>query len=781
MSQAFPKTPTKTYTLLSLMAALGATLVAGCAKGQAPVEPVCGNGLLEGREACDDGNPDPGDGCSADCALEVGFTCDDAEPSVCTPICGDGLVLGTETCDGSDLQQKTCASLNLGQGVLACDEQCQLDASGCTAYSCGNGVRESEEACDGADLGGQTCADFSYDGGSLACRLDCTVDTSGCTLASCGNGIVEGIEACDDGNTTPLDGCGGNCNIEDGWDCHGQPSVCTKLCGNGTLDPGEQCDGALLGGQTCTSLGAGYTGGTLGCGQSCTFDTANCELPTCGNGAIDAGEQCDGVLLNDQTCEGLGFIGGSLLCTGACGYDVSHCVPITCGDGIISTGEACDDGNQGSGDGCNVLCSIEAGWDCTGEPSTCTELCGNGTLDAGEQCDGNALGGADCVSRGFDAGTLSCDGECLFDTSGCRMATCGDGHADTGEDCDGADLGGATCQSLGFVSGGLQCTTNCGFNTSACVPPVCGDGVITASAGEQCDDNDTDSGDGCNAACQVENGWICDNEPSVCELSCGNSQWNPGEECDGGDLHGGTCVSEGFAGGTLGCDTDCTYDTSGCQAAICGNGNIETGEQCDGANLSGQDCIDFGFAGGTLVCTSCSFDTSGCVNCAPQGCVTDNGPDAEDCGSAKIIGRTDALAGYTYNGDTTGAGDDDNLPSGLGTDCYDAKYDNFFRIYLLSGERMDVTLDPIDYDFDAMLKLYTGTDCDGGSNGYSDLVDCYQSAYDGGTESFSYTATQDGWLTIVVDGRFAFSDDYDYGEYTLDVSITCNHANCCCS
>jgi len=32
--------------------------------------PRCGDGVLDGGEACDDGNAVPGDGCSADCRLE---------------------------------------------------------------------------------------------------------------------------------------------------------------------------------------------------------------------------------------------------------------------------------------------------------------------------------------------------------------------------------------------------------------------------------------------------------------------------------------------------------------------------------------------------------------------------------------------------------------------------------------------------------------------------------------------------------------------------------------
>ena len=47
---------------------------------------------------------------------------------------------------------------------------------------------------------------------------------------------------------------------------------------------------------------------------------------------------------------------------------------------------------------------------------------------------------------------------------------------------------------------------------------VCGNGIIEAS--ETCDDGDTIDGDGCSSACQVEPGWSCEGEPSVCTLSC---------------------------------------------------------------------------------------------------------------------------------------------------------------------------------------------------------------------------------------------------------------------
>ena len=59
---------------------------------------TCGNGRPDVGEGCDDGNLMGGDGCSAACALETGYTCSGA-PSSCSPVCGDGLMIGGEACD----------------------------------------------------------------------------------------------------------------------------------------------------------------------------------------------------------------------------------------------------------------------------------------------------------------------------------------------------------------------------------------------------------------------------------------------------------------------------------------------------------------------------------------------------------------------------------------------------------------------------------------------------------------------------------------------------------
>jgi cysteine-rich repeat protein len=68
---------------------IGMVLAAlGCDANQQAIEeveapPVCGDGLLDSTEACDDGNTEDGDGCSAECTL---------------PVCGDGLAEPGELC-----------------------------------------------------------------------------------------------------------------------------------------------------------------------------------------------------------------------------------------------------------------------------------------------------------------------------------------------------------------------------------------------------------------------------------------------------------------------------------------------------------------------------------------------------------------------------------------------------------------------------------------------------------------------------------------------------------
>ncbi|MCZ7677913.1 MAG: hypothetical protein M5U28_03675 [Sandaracinaceae bacterium] len=55
-----------------------------------------------------------------------------------------------------------------------------------------------------------------------------------CTPVVCGDGVVGNGEECDDGGTAPSDGCSGDCEVESGFGCSGEPSACVALAPNAT-------------------------------------------------------------------------------------------------------------------------------------------------------------------------------------------------------------------------------------------------------------------------------------------------------------------------------------------------------------------------------------------------------------------------------------------------------------------------------------------------------------------------------------------------------------------
>ena len=61
--------------------------------------------------------------------------------------------------------------------------------------------------------------------------------------------------------------------------------------------------------------------------NTCTSNLANCTAArTCGNGVLDPGEDCELGTLNGASCSSLGFACGSLACTpGTCTFDTSAC------------------------------------------------------------------------------------------------------------------------------------------------------------------------------------------------------------------------------------------------------------------------------------------------------------------------------------------------------------------------------------------------------------------------------------------------------------------------
>lgn len=201
--------------------------------------------------------------------------------------------------------------------------------------------------------------------------------------------------------------------------------------------------------------------------------------------------------------------------------------------------------------------------------STGAAACGDGVKNGLEVCEGEDLGQAACTDLGFYGGTLACNAECQFNTSGC-LGRCGDSvvQGSAGEECDGAVFAGATCEQLGFYGGALACTSLCKIDDTGCAASGrCGDGTLDAGH----------------------------------------------EDCDGQIPDNVTCLSLGHYGGALACDESCAFDTGGCER--CGDGVIQAdrGEVCDLSSMGTNTCATLGLPPGTLTCKStCQYETAHC-------------------------------------------------------------------------------------------------------------------------------------------------------------------------
>ncbi len=124
---------------------------------------TCGDGVVDPGEQCDDGNDVDGDGCDrgclatgcGNCVVTAGEECDDGndatgdhcDPNCTLPRCGNGVVGRHETCDDANTL-----------GGDGCSAACQAEA-------CGNGVVDAGESCDDGNLA-------AGDGCDASCRLE---------------------------------------------------------------------------------------------------------------------------------------------------------------------------------------------------------------------------------------------------------------------------------------------------------------------------------------------------------------------------------------------------------------------------------------------------------------------------------------------------------------------------------------------------------------------------------------------------------------------------------
>ena len=162
---------------------------------------------------------------------------------------------------------------------------------------------------------------------------------------------------------------------------------------------------------------------------------------------------------------------------------------------------------------------------------------------------------------------------------------CGNGVTTSGEQCDDGDL-----------QSGDGCDSNC-------TPTGCGNGIATA--GEGCDDGNPTNTDACLITCALAtcgDGFVrSDTAPNACrsnclDAHCGDDVVDGGEDCDDGNTVGGDA-----------CPAACVQPT-------CGDGVVSDGEQCDDGDASGGDgcgatCLieaAYGCQGLPSVCRTCA-------------------------------------------------------------------------------------------------------------------------------------------------------------------------------
>lgn len=214
----------------------------------------------------------------------------------------------------------------------------------------------------------------------------------------------------------------------------------------------------------------------------------------------------------------------------------------------------------------------------------------NVSVEAGEACSVTRLTVGPLVV--YEGAQISVQGRAEPAAAEFQWSTAGELRGAFQFDDTAANLGTFTCSQgqgeivLTIVDG--ECSDQASVPVTCAEPAECGDGTV--EMGEECDDHNAVSEDGCSAACLAER--------------CGDGIVQRGESCDDGNSRAGdgcgtTCSSELCGNGVLEGAEECDDAnlTSGdgcgeqCQIEACGDGVIQAalGEQCDDGNLTQQD------------------------------------------------------------------------------------------------------------------------------------------------------------------------------------------------
>jgi cysteine-rich repeat protein len=191
---------------------------------------------------------------------------------------------------------------------------------------------------------------------------------------------------------------------------------------------------------------------------------------------------------------------------------------------------------------------------------------------------------------------FGCSNLCLHTGTTPRIPVCGNRSNEKGEDCDD-----------GNTEDGDGCSARCLYEGNAL---TCGNNLKDSY--EDCDDGNTEDGDGCSSICLNEGS-------SVGGSVCGNGDIGDGEDCDDGNRQNGD-----------GCSDDCLNEgTISGPISFCGNGDIESGEDCDDGNiLNGDGCDADCLNEGKNPCAK-----EGAANCCGNG----NIEKGEDCDDGNIL------------------------------------------------------------------------------------------------------------------------------------------------
>jgi hypothetical protein len=236
-----------------------------------------------------------------------------------------------------------------------CPAACNAATDADCAPTCDNGVIEAGEVCDPLASCPASCA-------QVGCLLR-TLDQPGTCKATCVNGGTQ--TAC---IKDTADGCcPGTCNANDDLDC-------AATCDNGVIEAGEQCDPLascptacpqqqcalfqLFDGGTCHAqcVPAGTQTACVDndgcCPGNCNANNDSDCTPTCGNGAVEAGETCDPpgscpdcAAVETYTC--YGQLGAAASCDVVCHQPITKCG--TSGDSCCAfdgTGGGCGAGED---------------------------------------------------------------------------------------------------------------------------------------------------------------------------------------------------------------------------------------------------------------------------------------------------------------------------------------------------------------------------------------------------------------------------------------------------